>query len=255
MPFPRQVKWKPKRRSLARVSGISLHCQAGSLLCPVSGSWLGHTEQAPLHVLALSCSQLISFLWNKPWVCFWRQVGCSGFGSFHTVQFFSSALCESSNALLQRRDLTIGKLLPKGGETLPQPRAGTSCSDSELLLLTQKLFWQSGNLNPLPARKAKLKCQHKSEHRNREQEHACDAREEVRLFICLDQFPCLKQTPPGSTLLSTNFRGIYLLLQLILSEGCLAKVLPLLGMCADRRVTACIHIRECFWHSATAPLV
>lgn len=64
----------------------------------------------------------------------------SGFGSFHTMQFFSSAQSESSKALLLRRDLTIGKLLPKGGETLPQPGAGTSCPDSELLLLTQKLF-------------------------------------------------------------------------------------------------------------------
>lgn len=56
----------------------------------------------------------------------------------------------------------------------------------------------------------------------------------------------MSHTPPGSTWLSTSFRGIYLLFQLILSKGCLAKMLPLLGMCADWRVTACIHIHECF---------
>lgn len=94
------------------------------------------------------------------------------------MQFFSTAQSESSKALLQQRDLTIDKLLPKGGETLPQPGAGTSCPDSELLLLTQKLFWQSGNLNQLPARKAKLKRQHKSEHRDTEQD-PCNAKKEA----------------------------------------------------------------------------
>lgn len=34
------------------------------------------------------------------------------------MQFFNSAQSESSNVLLEQRDLTIGKLLPKGGETL-----------------------------------------------------------------------------------------------------------------------------------------
>lgn len=37
MPFSRQEKWKPKRRRLARVSGVPLHCQVGSLLYSALG--------------------------------------------------------------------------------------------------------------------------------------------------------------------------------------------------------------------------
>lgn len=201
MPFPRQEKCKPKK-GVPRQGHWGTPALSGwlhALLYPGPASRLGHTEEALLHMLALSCSQVISFLWNKALESFWRQVGCSGFGSFHTMQFFSSSQSESSSILLQRRDLTVGKLLPKGGEIFPQPGAGTSSPDCELLLLTQKLFWQSGNLNQLPVGKAKLKCQHKSEHRSTEQD-ACNVREEAGLYICLNQFPCLKtlQPPPCS---------------------------------------------------------
>lgn len=41
VPFLSQGKWKPKRRGLAGVSGIPLHCQAGSLLCSALGLPLG----------------------------------------------------------------------------------------------------------------------------------------------------------------------------------------------------------------------
>lgn len=132
VPFRRQEKWKPKRRCLARVSGIPLHCQVGSLLC----SALGLASTA---AHAGSLLQSVSSETNPGSASGDRQ-GALGLAPTHTMLFFGSAQSDSSKALLQRRDVTIGKLLPEEGETLPQPGAGTSCPDSELLLLTQKLF-------------------------------------------------------------------------------------------------------------------
>lgn len=55
--------------------------------------------------------------------------------------------CCGSSEVLQWRCSSY-KLLLRGGWPLPQPGAGTSCTDGELLLLTQKLFWGCSSDNP-----------------------------------------------------------------------------------------------------------
>lgn len=117
--------------------------------------------------------------------------------------------------ILQQRDLTIGKLLPKeGGETLPQPGAGTRCPDSELLLLTQTVLtiWQ-----PQPAPCKKSQAEMSAQEWAQDHRAACLRRRGRSRTVHLLPSVYMSQTPPGSTLLSMNFWGIYLLLQLILS--------------------------------------
>lgn len=63
--------------------------------------------------------------------------------------------------------------------------------------------------------------------------------------IELDQLTCVGRLEALScAVFSAMLRGMYVLLQLCLSKGCLARKLPLLGMCAHQGVTVSIH--ECF---------